>query len=422
MKSVDLVRRSGRNLRQAKVRTVLTALAIAVGGFTLTLTLAASTGAKHYTDKLIAANFDPKSVAVAKDKTLFSTSDNSGPKEYNDNLTQLRGSQIQQLTQQDVSKLQANPHVGKIIEDYQMSAQFITRQGAKRYTGGLKVYNPGQKPTLKAGKVSSVLPQGSVIMPDQYIKLLNFTSAKDALGQKLTVQVQRSFGVTRSYIYTIAAVSTKSALQISFDATGLFLAQSDAQVVNDFLTQGTNQQGKLTAVSVTTKNITPEKLKSELKKQGYTAVTARDAQQFLYQIIDILQIIIIVFGMITLIASFFGVVNTQYISVLERTREIGLMKALGMSRHAVSRLFMLEATWIGFLGAVFGSGLAVIAGTVLNPWISDKLNFGNEHLLLFRPIQIVGLIAFLMLITTLAGLLPARKAAKLDPIEALRTE
>jgi putative ABC transport system permease protein len=128
------------------------------------------------------------------------------------------------------------------------------------------------------------------------------------------------------------------------------------------------------------------------------------------------------FGVITLIASFFGVVNTQYISVLERTREIGLMKALGMSRRSVSLLFIIEATWIGFLGALLGSVLAVVAGSLLNPWISRKLSFGGEHLLIFKPSQIILLIAFLMLITTVAGLLPARKASRLDPIEALRTD
>jgi putative ABC transport system permease protein len=155
---------------------------------------------------------------------------------------------------------------------------------------------------------------------------------------------------------------------------------------------------------------------------GYAARTAADLQQLLNQVISVLQGIIVVFGLITLIASFFGVVNTQYISVLERTREIGLMKALGTSRRTVSRIFMIEATWIGFLGALLGALLAIAAGTALNPVISDALHFGSEHLLVFSPLQIAALIAFLMFITTVAGLLPARKAAKLDPIEALRTE
>jgi len=130
-----------------------------------------------------------------------------------------------------------------------------------------------------------------------------------------------------------------------------------------------------------------------------------------------------VFGFITLIASVFGIVNTQYISVLERTREIGLMKALGMRRKDISRLFIIEAVWIGFLGGIIGSLTALGIGILANPSLSDVIGFDKgTYILIFKPLQIVILIFVLMFIAMIAGLLPARKAAKLDPIEALRTE
>ena len=99
------------------------------------------------------------------------------------------------------------------------------------------------------------------------------------------------------------------------------------------------------------------------------------------------------------------------------------MKALGMRKRDIGRLFRFEAAWIGFLGGVVGSALAVALGLSLNPWITRQLNLGEgNNILIFNPIQIAVLVGSLMFISILAGWLPSRKAAKLDPIEALRAE
>jgi putative ABC transport system permease protein len=259
-------------------------------------------------------------------------------------------------------------------------------------------------------------------MQDSYVKLLKFRSAHDAIGKTLTVQMRRDTGQTKVFYFRVAAVVVDSVLRQNLTPAGLSLDQEDDRAVYDFVYHGTIKEGRLPAVVVVAQGVNAQQLKQELKQAGYSVRTAQDAQDFLNQIVGVLQIVVLAFGAITLVASFFGVVNTQYISVLERTREVGLMKALGMSRGTVSLLFIVEATWIGFLGAVLGGLVAIVVGSAINPWLSDILNFDQERLLIFRPLPLVGLVVFLMLVTTVAGLLPARKAAKLDPIEALRTE
>jgi putative ABC transport system permease protein len=327
------------------------------------------------------------------------------------------------LDQDDLDKFRAMDNVSDVLEGYMNEAQFVTREGEGRYTAALYVYDPGQKPDVLAGSIPDrQLAEGTVIMPEDYLEPLGFDSAQEAIGETITAQVRQTIGGTQTFEFEIAAVSTRSALQQAFEPSTLYLSREDSGVIHNFINENTTQQGKFLYATLVAEDIDPEELKAQLEGDGYKAVTAADAQQLLNQIIDVLQGIVVMFGLITLIASFFGVVNTQYISVLERTREIGLMKALGMSRRAVSRLFIVEATWIGFLGASLGALLAILLGVVLNPAISDTLNFGDQHLLVFTPVQIIGLIAFLMLVTTVAGLLPARKATKLDPIEALRTE
>ena len=139
--------------------------------------------------------------------------------------------------------------------------------------------------------------------------------------------------------------------------------------------------------------------------------------------VNVLQGIVFGFGVLALVASVFGIINTQYISVLERTSQIGLMKALGMPKRSVAKLFRYEAAWIGFIGGAIGAGIAFVVGTLMNPWITETLTLGEgNYLLIFVWWQIALMIVGLMLVAILAGWLPARKAARLDPIEALRTE
>ncbi len=424
MNAVDIVRRSGRNLKSAKIRTLLTALALAVGGFTLTLTLAAANGARDYTEKAIQANFDPNALIVAKDDALFeAAAGGSGPSEYTEDTGQAFGLTLELLTTADVAKIEQLPGVKDVIRQYDISADYITRSGGKKMTGALNVYNPGQKPEIVAGQAGATLPSGQVLLSDDYLEPLKFSSANAAIGKAITVQVGQTNNKAKQFTYKVAAVTTKSELAVSFDPPGVYISEADATGIDTYVHAGTPAIGRLpTLIAVGDGQVTTEILKKQLEDAGFVARTSKDLQSFLNQIIQVLQVIILVFGFITLVASFFGVVNTQYISVLERTREIGLMKALGMRRSAVSWLFIIEAAWIGFIGALLGSVTAIAVGTVLNPIISKQLSFGDESLLVFEPVQVLALIGFLMLITATAGLMPARKAARLDPIEALRTE
>lgn len=461
MKLRDTIRRSGRNLRSAKIRTLLTALAIAVGAFTLTLTLAAGNGVREYTSKLVKNNFDPAELIVGRDKEVSNNgAPLSEPKEYDESVSSLQfggggsgGVQVKRVTRADVEELENLPYVEEIRENYQINVRYVTRERQKRFTAAGEVYNPAQKPETAAGQLpeSGDIAEGEVLLPDSYLGALGFENAEAAIGQEIQLTVQRPFspeaaeaalqsvqtGATpdeaalqpqqQTVTLEIAAVTKRAATSIAVGIQPLLLNSEDARELYRFTTEGTPDYQKYLFVYARIKDgANDEKLaaaQTDLESKGYHVQSSQDLQKTITQFVNILQIMVGVFGLITVIASIFGIVNTQYISVLERTREIGLMKALGMSRGGVSRLFMIEATWIGFLGGLLGILAGLALGTAANPLISKSLELGTgNQLLIFQPLQLVLLLAALMLVATVAGLLPARKAAKLDPIEALRTE
>lgn len=431
MSWADIIKRSGRSLRQAKIRTLLTAAALAVGGFTLTATLAAANGAKAYGNKLVYTNFDPSSLIVAKSQNIFTSGPGSNkPQPYSSSYAALgdRGQQVKELDQNDLTALAKISGVASVFEQYTTSAQFITSPNSGKFTGSVEAFDPTISHQFTAGNlVNGNVPSGDVVLPQDYVSLLNFKSDQAAIGQTVSVQLRQIVGKTSVMNFKVVAVlAAPSTLIGGSSNTTLLLSAQDAQSAYDFVNQGTiNYNRFLTATVRVVDGTNQAKLNAvqkAIQKAGYGAESAQNAQALITQIVNVLQIIILVFGLITLVASFFGVVNTQYISVLERTREIGLMKALGMSSRSVSKLFIVEAAWIGAIGAVIGSILAIIIGTLINPWISKKINFSGSNLLIFHWQQVLGLIVFLVIVSVVAGLLPARKASRLDPIEALRTE
>lgn len=166
-------------------------------------------------------------------------------------------------------------------------------------------------------------------------------------------------------------------------------------------------------------------VETAIKNMGFAAYSILDATQALQQVFAVFDIFLLIFGSLALVVASLGVINTLVMAILERRREIGILKALGAADRDVKRLFFVEAGTMGFLGGIIG----VLMGFL----ISRAINLGTNIYLARRdlpaitvtsvPWWMVGVaIVFSILVSLVAGLYPASRAARLDPVQALRYE
>jgi putative ABC transport system permease protein len=164
-------------------------------------------------------------------------------------------------------------------------------------------------------------------------------------------------------------------------------------------------------------------VEERVKKLGYSVFSVSDLLKGAKSAFIVLDIFLSLIGSIALAVSSLGIVNTMVMSILERTREIGIMKAIGASNSDVRRIFLIEASVIGLLGGVMGIALGWLVGQVINfgANVYIRSQGGTAGTLFSLPWWLVATgIGFSIVVSLIAGSYPASRAARLDPIQALR--
>ena len=435
MRFSDQFRTGWRNLSRQKLRTTLTIFAIVIGAVSVTVMLSLVTSAKSFLVSSAEKTGMDKRVIVTGTQGL-------DYRESTWNWPDGSGRKIDQSVLDQVTK------VGNVN-----SATLYTQVGSVSAVvlGGTELafknmyfeaYTPNGtiKHVMVAGEELSDKTNGTgVLVTSGIASDLGFKGKESELvGQKLTLKYRSDMGPPEARKDDETATIVGVAMGENGDGLSVDL---DWAVKMDRIewTENSGPNGQKTTrvesqiekngyssvwVDVKDKNAV-EAVLNDVKSLGYGAAAGKEEIDTQATAFTIIGAVLGGIGGIALLVAAIGVINTMVMATLERTREIGIMRAIGATKKTVRRLFRVEAGVLGFMGGLFGVvisfGFAIGLNKVLNQQLADS-GIADRNIVSISPQIALVVLLITTLIGMLAGSLPARRAANMDPVEALRYE
>ena len=436
MKFTDILKSANANLLRNKMRSFLTILAIFVGSFAIISVNAIHTGVNDYIDQQVESIGGDNYIEIASTAAYDQLASMMGTGEITEYNASKSAGDATMISNEDLDKIRKIDGVISMNPYYKASVDYITsKETDKKYNATVTLMpSGGVKADLSAGRqIDSNGGDYEILISEEYASKLGFKSPEDAINQIVT------FGVKQPIkCYTVAnpddCIATLDAKIVGVQAPsilsigGIRINQAANDAIYNLESEGIAEDIK-NRTAMATGEINPEKIDSirkDLKKLGYTAITIDDEIGMIRTFFDVILIVFTIFGAIALIAAAIGIINTLLMSVQERTREIGLEKALGLSKGKIFLSFSIEAIMLGFWGSALGTAISMLLGFIANTVFHQPGGFLEKlptfDLVKFTPESVAILILVVMFIAFLAGTMPARKASKKDSIEALRYE
>jgi putative ABC transport system permease protein len=428
MNLFDLIRTAVKNSLRSKTRTTLTVLAIFIGAFTLTLTSGVGTGINQYIDTTVASIGADDVITVTK--AAEDTGD--GPVEYNPDASTVAaagppGTTVVTLSSTDLDAIGDVDGVLSVEPQLRVSPDFVQVGDGDAFEANVGSFIPGMALDLAAGAEPDAASDAfEVAIPVSYVDALGFDGDAAAVGETLTFGMTDVTGTASQVTATIVGVAEEGLVGSSAFTANEALTEAlyDAQSVGLSDSSKDSYASAVVRFDPTGSEADVSAIKDSLADLGYTGITVEDAIGSFKAVIDGIVLVLNAFAVIALLAAGFGIVNTLLMSVQERTREIGLMKAMGLGGGKIFGLFSLEAVFIGLMGSALGVAVGMLAGVGANSLLADTLlaDLPGLTLVAFDPTALATIVLTVMGLAFLAGTIPALRAARQDPIESLRYE
>jgi len=391
MLNFDVVRISSRSFKNNRLRTFLTILGISVGIGTIFFLVSLGYGLQ----KLIIENIASENALLALDiteKTEAVKLDEEG-------LMSIK--EIPEVeTAFPVVSQQAGVERGTLSSDVKLSfvdAGYFDLEGIK----------------LEKGEVFSDDGDG-IIVSKSVLKLLGI-NPDQSLNEKMTASIKKDTAVVAEDNLVHKDYRIKGVLKDSAEAVIYVPLQSVAGEID------IEQYSKIKIKTVSDDKVSAAR--DRIIEKGFYVSSVSELVEQAKQVFKVVNIMLVLFGAVALIVSAIGMFNTMTIALLERTQEIGTMKALGAAKVDIWKMFLMESMIIGFMGGTGGLIIGFMFSQGLNFAINMLArNFGGLTVELFYfPVWFtVFIVVFSTVVGLITGFYPAKRAAKLNALEALR--
>ncbi len=327
-------------------------------------------------------------------------------------------SRIIKLNEEALNKIKTFPHIQRVGQLYSFPGSFSFKGGeAGGITYGVDSgYMEISKYNLVQGRLLKKDDKGVVVISKGVLKALGIEDSKDAISKKVSINIPLN-----------NVEAKEKPIKGSFEIIGVIDSSGGTEMYLPsyiFSQAGVEALTQVKIIADDTKNIAG--IRQQVQGNGFLTTSPVDTLEQINQIFKFFNIMLLGFGVIGMIVAILGMFNTLTISLLERTQEIGLMKALGARNTDMRKLFIVEAVLLSFMGAVIGIVTAIINGLIIdkimNRFASSR-GVGLRFSLFATPLWLVlSLVGFMILVGLLVVLMPARRAEKINPIDALRRE
>lgn len=384
-----------RSLLHRKLRSLLTVFGIVVGIGAIFFLVSFGLGLRNLVAEQVIGDQSIKSIDVSTPN-----------------------SKILRLDDKTVNKLSSLARVEQVSKTYSFPG-IVQYKGGEGDTVAYGIDSAFEKLNtfnVVAGRSLRTSDENVVVVNSAILKTWGITKASDAINKKVRLVVPLQ-----------ATGAKASSLNRDFTVVGVIDTEAGSEVfvpAGIFESAGVPYYSQVKVVADETSSVQP--LRKQIEGLGYQTASPIDTLDQINEVFKFFTVILIGFGAIGMIVAVLGMFNTLTISLLERTKEIGLMFALGARSGDMYRLFVFEAVLLSLAGALAGIGSALIGGVLINLGMNGfaRARGVTESFQLFSyPFWLVLLmIIFMVAVGFLVVLFPARRAKRINPIDALRRE